>query len=154
MFRLELHLPYYALLEERPSKAMKSTILPRWTDLSFLRTETAGSQHRKTYDIMHSAHFSLVIHGQNNARWLAYSFENKHFDERFEDDVQYDCYSYDGPMIHEDPIVSDGTVDANLPIWDPREYFLRVFKARMSQIVRYWELLVWYIEPIIICYVC
>lgn len=48
--------------------------------------------------------------------------------------------SYEG--FHEDPIASDPWIEANIPIWDPREYFLAIFEARIARVEKEWERLV------------
>jgi hypothetical protein len=34
-----------------------------------------------------------------------------------------------------------GQINAHEPIWTPREYFLRVFQVRVSQVLREWNLI-------------
>jgi hypothetical protein len=35
--------------------------------------------------------------------------------------------------------LTNGTCDAGFPIWSPREYFLKVFQVRASQVAREWH---------------
>jgi hypothetical protein len=60
--------------------------------------------------------------------------------ENLEDDI----YPY--KAFQEDPIASDGKVDANLPIWNPREYFLLIFQCRMGRVLLEWKRLVRWLE--------
>jgi hypothetical protein len=39
----------------------------------------------------------------------------------------------------EDPIASDGKIDAGRPIENPREYFLRIFEVRSTEVRNEWE---------------
>lgn len=113
-------------------------------DLSFLQTEALKSQGQK-YGIHHS-HISLVMYGLSDRRWVAYAFDQNTFDDKdLEDEI------YPSENFHEDPITK---VDADLPIWDPREYFLLTFKTRMCQVLKEWRNLVRWIERSIDGYVC
>ena len=147
-FQLELHLPYFALRTGHPQRKLNRRQNNQWIDLSFLQTEAQKWQGQKTYGI-HQAHISLVIHGLNNRRWVTYTFDNNSFDDK---DLEDQTDPYEG--FQEDPIASNGGVDANLPIWDPREYFLLMFKTRMSQVLMEWRNLVLWIERCIEGYVC
>lgn len=152
MFQIEFHLPYFALRREDPCKEAKHEPFHNWIDLSFL-----GLEMRKTRGYrLHQAHFTLVIYGLNNLRWVAYAFENNHHDERFEKDLEEEKENYSYDSFHEDPIASDGRngVDANQPIHDPREYFLLVFEARTSRMLREWEYVIGHFQHSIDAFVC
>jgi len=45
---------------------------------------------------------------------------------------------YSHPNLHLDPH-SCGSYDADIPVWDPREYFLRALSARMDQVTQEWN---------------
>ena len=87
---------------------------------------------------MHQSHISLVMYGLSDRRWVAYAFDKNTFDDK---DLEDEIYSYE--KFHEDPIAK---VDADLPIWDPREYFLLIFKTRMYQVLKEWRNLIRWIE--------
>ena len=118
-------------------------------NLAFLQTKTPTSQDNKVYNI-HRAHTSLVISGYNDRRWIAYSFQNHTFDDGDDFDDEMDC-NYDG--FQEDPIASGGLVDANNPIWSPREYFALIFEYQLTGVLTQWENLVRWIERSIQGYV-
>lgn len=155
MYQLELHFPYFALRERPPEENISSNAKPNWIDLGFLNTDTCNS-NPTTY-VIHQAHFSLVIYGFHNSRWVAYAFENNQFDEGYENGLEdeEECYSYE--TFNEDPIVSEAKsgiiLDANVSISDPRVYFLWVLSARIHQQSKFWEDLVRYLEPSIDRYV-
>lgn len=86
------------------------------------------------------------MYGLSDWRWVAYAFEKNTFDER---DLEDETYPYEN--FQEDPIAK---VDADLPIWDPREYFLLIFNTRMCQVLEEWRNLVRWIERSIEGYVC
>lgn len=134
MFHLEFHLRYVSLqrapLEQQPQKADHST---KWTDLSFLKSQKNNLHHYR----IREAQISFVIVGSDNYRWDGYCFA---FDEE-EDLLDEDSH----PIRKDDPISWDGKIcrcDANIPIWDPRKYFLAVFESRISQILAEFERLV------------
>jgi hypothetical protein len=63
----------------------------------------------------------------------------------------------DPDETNEDPIASDSdgyTINADHPICDPREYFLRNVDFRMKQVYREWQNLVRKLERRIDQYVC
>lgn len=117
-------------------------------NLSFLQARISTSNDNKVYNI-YRAQISLVISGYNDRRWVAYAFQNNTFDEEDLDDEIYRCY--DG--FQEDPIASNGQVDANSPIWSPREYFALMFEYRLDGVLTQWENLVRWIERSIEAYV-
>lgn len=122
--------------------------MPRrqWTDLSFLHTPK--SKGKRQYSL-YEAQISLVICGPDEKHWDAYAFVDRYFDG--DDLLGEDDFSYDG--VQEDPIASDTEnntnlpiVDANLPKWDAREYFLDIVEFRMAQVAKEWEYLVRQVE--------
>ncbi len=117
-------------------------------NLSFLQTKTSTSKDDKVYNI-YREQFSLVIAGYNDRRWVAYAFQNRAFDNKDLDDEIY--RDYEG--FQEDPIASNGRVDANNPIWSPREYFALTFEYRLAGVLTQWEILVRWVERSIQGYV-
>ena len=124
--------------------------MPRrqWTDLSFLNIRTPKSLGKRQYG-MYEAQISLVICGPDEKHWDAYAFVDRYFDG--EDLLEEDDFSYAG--VQEDPIASDlekdthlPIVDANLPKWHAREYFLDIVEFRMAQVAKEWEHLVRKVE--------
>lgn len=145
IFQLEFHLSYFAF-RLRPQLEATSQGSPnikaplRWIDLSFLEIQTPKANTERHHGL-YEAHISVVICGSDAECWTAYAFDDGDFDgENLYDAI----YPYKG--IHADPIASDGDVDAERPIWDPREYFLTVVAARMARVAEEWEALVRLIE--------
>ena len=99
---------------------------------------------------------SLVIYGISDRRWVVYAFDN---DDLRDNDLEVEDLEDENPRyklgyFQEDPIASDGKVDANLPIWNPREYFLLIFQVRMGRILQEWKRLVRWLERNVEEYVC
>jgi hypothetical protein len=143
---MELHLPYFALRTSPISQGQTPAHKPwrAWKDLSFLRPQATCFQGEQTYG-MYEAQVSMIIYGSDHTRWTAYAFVDIEFDGEILDE-KYNYFSYEGETTFiEDPIVDEGS-DANLPIWDPRAYYLKVFKARITQICREWQNLICHVK--------
>jgi len=83
---------------------------------------------------MSEEHFSFVICGIREKRWGAYAFDT---DSGYDLHDKIDCGGQ-----HLDPIgscLSVDDVDAELPIWNPREYFLNVVARRVTRAADAWE---------------
>ncbi|KAF2181077.1 hypothetical protein K469DRAFT_590492 [Zopfia rhizophila CBS 207.26] len=161
IFQLEFQIPYFALRilpfpAGHPQRTVPNKTPPRqWTDLSFLNRQILNSQGKKQYG-MYEAQISLVICGPDEKRWVGYAFVDRYFNG---EDLEEDDFSYDG--VQEDPIATDFEVDTNLPIidanlpkWNPREYFLNIVEFRMAQVLKEWEGLVRKVQRSVRDYVC
>jgi hypothetical protein len=145
-------MPYFAFREHpAPTNdvSLKSSEIRRrqLMDLSFLNLKRKTAQDKKKYAI-YKARSSIITCGSDNLRWVTYAFIDRDVEggELDEDDCPYDG-------VQPDPIASDGRLDeglevlnANLPIWDAREYFLTIWKSRMTKLLKEWENLVWWVE--------
>jgi hypothetical protein len=98
---------------------------------------------------MLEAHISFVICGSDDHRWVAYGFDDTDFEGEDLDDKICPCEGF-----RPDPFSSDGEVDADIPIWNPREYFVMILDNRMAQALTEWESLVRAVERSIKEYVC
>jgi len=89
---------------------------------------------------MFEANFSVIICGIDDRRWTAYAFDDTLFNvEEFlemEDDTE---------GILWDPISSSDFM-AGRPIWNPREYFLKVLESRLGRAAASWESLIRSVE--------
>jgi hypothetical protein len=135
MFQLEFNLPYFrlSLAPEPASHTLLSVASAKqWTDLSFLELSSPDKNTVRKLGIF-EAHFSFVVCGGRENRWVAYVFDNTESD----DESSY------GRIFG----------DAELPIWDPREYFLTVVAARVIRAADLWEALIRGIERRITKYV-
>jgi hypothetical protein len=102
--------------------------------LSFLDRQTNNSQEKRVATLYESQ-FSLTICGPEDSRWVAYGFVDRVSDDESDDEESPPPYGQDLLL---DPI-SDGHLDVNRPIWDPRIYFLRIFQIRIRKIKKEWE---------------
>lgn len=105
----------------------------KWTDLSFLEIQTPEAPVGRRHG-MFEAHFSFVICGSHEKRWAAYSFDDTEFDDEDLYDKIFPCEG-----VHADPIASDDDTDAERPIWDAREYFLKIVSSRVRRATDSWD---------------
>ena len=105
-------------------------------------------------EFIYESQVPVMVTGIDDWVWAAYCFVDVYFKvkegEHHTEQVEY--YSNPGvlPRDQKDPH-SCGKHQANRPIWNPREYFLRAFSARMEQVREEWDnsvmLLIYQIEP-------
>jgi len=129
MFQFEFHLPFFAFRTSPPSD---DNSLSEWTDLAFLEMQVPKSLDQRKHGML-EVHFSFVICGCDETRWVAWAFDDTQFDGEDLIDRILPCEG-----VHQDPIANDNT-DAECPIWDPREYFLKIIEARITRAAREWE---------------
>ncbi|KAF2474684.1 uncharacterized protein BDR25DRAFT_311128 [Lindgomyces ingoldianus] len=147
VFELVFQLPYLALRQyhtppnKEPTTRIHKTERGRM-DVSFLNIPAIQGQVPCSY-VIHEAQISIVACGSDNSRWVTYAFVDTEFDDNpTDDDGIFEEEELD--ELNEDPIADDGecstgwVVDADKPIWDPREYFLLMVERRMTQIFREW----------------
>lgn len=142
-FQFDLHLPFFKLRKStRPEESVgKVNTKPRrqWTDLSFLNIDKPSSQvqERKEFWGIHEAQISCVVSGWDDARWVGYGFVDDEIDgvlaESSKDDLIMDQ-------------IAAGEIQANFPIWRPREYWLKVFEIRIKRVRHEWEWLIYKLE--------
>ncbi|KAF2812414.1 uncharacterized protein BDZ99DRAFT_461120 [Mytilinidion resinicola] len=129
---MELHIPFFALITyPMPMPYIRDIPRRQCIDISFLTPQTSNPQPEPMIGISKSR-FSLVICGSDNRRWIAYAFVDRDLDD--EEMEEEDC-SYEG--FQEDPIICN--TDANLPLWDLRDYFLRTLEERGKNVLEEWE---------------
>lgn len=100
---------------------------------------------------MHEACLSCILTGLDDFRWEAYVFNDTFFDSDLtRQSVTY--YTTSSEDFHLDPLIS-GQHDADMPLWNPREYFLAVFETRSRQVVDEWRNVVHQLRSLIEQYV-
>jgi hypothetical protein len=146
-FTLVLHLPHFRLKKSSSptgfaaqQEAADRSPHRDWTELAFLNSPGPKAD---VYYAVYKARDSLVLCGSGDRHWIGYAFVDRDFDD---EDMDEDDFSYEG--FSEDPITSYGndTLDANCPIKDPRDYFLRVLEIQSKKVLREWENLIWFVE--------
>jgi hypothetical protein len=141
MFQLAFHLPYYVWrgsqkAHEDHRRDANASPLRQSQDVSFLNWKSSRSP-----GFLYEAQISCVVAGSDEWRWIAYCFVDTYFDVAEEAKETVQSYHEDslGPEgMRTDPLAY-GVVDADNPIQDPRDYFLRVFQIRIKQVKREWQ---------------
>jgi len=143
-FQLVLHIRCLLLRNSKPPQnpAPELNTKPRreWTDLPFLQPD--GNERQNDSELawgLQEAQISVVIAGVDDRHWVAYGFVDGEIDGSPAD--LCDADGEDGQNF--DPIASDvAEVEASVPIWAPRDYWLRVFEIRLGKVREEWEQLV------------
>jgi hypothetical protein len=100
-------------------------------NVAFLNTRDISTEKEGIWGI-HQAQISVTLCGTDNSRWIAYCFEDRHFDE--DAALGEDEHT----TVHQSDQIANGEFGAEDTIWDPREYFLRVLLIRMRQVYKEW----------------
>lgn len=143
LFHLEFHIPYFCFRTSPANPAQGGrtdlTKSPRkWTDLSFLRESTKElPQGPKGIHGIFEAHISFVIVGSDYKRWVGYAFQDTEWE-----DSSSDCEEIES----QSDLISDAELQMNLPVWNPKEYFLMVLQTRMAQVAEEWMRLIRKVE--------
>ena len=162
-FSLEFHFPYMAWRKSSSpqvdTRQCEGKPLRKFIDLSFL----AGFIHDDNDDkksqerpYLYEAQTTCLVSGLDHYVWDAVGLVDTYFEEdpKMKRDCKYfeDIYESDAPLPPD--FIPAGAHTTNLPIWTPREYFLKVLESRLAQIVKEWENLVDWITHDILDYVC
>lgn len=114
-------------------------------------------------DYIYEARTSLMITGLDDWFWTAYCFADIKFKGSEHRESIENYANPAGPLKPpnsriptRDPI-SCGKMEADRPIWNPRQYFLHILSIRMEQVKQEWDnsvfLLLRHIKPCV-CYHC
>ncbi|KAH8900825.1 hypothetical protein GQ53DRAFT_131035 [Thozetella sp. PMI_491] len=141
VFSLEFHLPYFAWRtgpgREDPRRKANGRRLRKSWPLGFLmkdKTREAGGQ-----DCIYEACVSCVLTGYNDYIWTGCLGVDTYFDDASQSQDHVENFDNNQPMRSDPLLASHGEHhDANKPIWDPREYFLRVLAARLRKVACEW----------------
>lgn len=119
-----------------------------WINLSILEDNTPDT--KAPYGVYNSQ-FSLLICGSSNKHWIGYSFVDCDLDE---EDMEEGDFTYHG--MQDDPIAAcaGGVIDANIPIQDPRAYFVVIFEVHIAKALKEAQNLVKMIECSVKNHVC
>jgi hypothetical protein len=134
-----------------PPASETQTLKNQWTDLSFLEIQTPKPRDGRKYGMFESR-FSVVICGSSEKQWAVYAFDDTYSDG----DNLYDKMTDALQPFHADPIVSclwGDDVEADLPIWNPRRYFLLAVANRITVAANGWMTLMRTVERSIKDYV-
>lgn len=154
-FQLAFDLPYYAFRvtpchspprDPRKRKSAASDALRNITDLSFLVRKPKSPVPPTTKAYLCEAQTTVLISGSDPWRWVAYCFVDTYFEsedkresvDAYDEEVEIDDESH--VHFQPDPFTTAES-DANLPVLNPREYFLIVLESRLRQARDEWHTL-------------
>ncbi|KAK0649648.1 hypothetical protein B0T16DRAFT_457041 [Cercophora newfieldiana] len=149
-FALELHLPFYAWRRSRqPLKDQRRKAngkpLRRCRSLEFLVLDPQHDPATPVEDCIYEAQVSCIVTGFDEGSWVGLAFVDTYYrgDDDRESVEYYADQNSEAEARMENPFLMDpltgGRVDANAPIWKPREYFLRLLECRIDQVRREWH---------------
>lgn len=112
-----------------------------YANITFLAS-AARSGNYPGYEIC-QAHISVVICGRSNTQWTGYAFantglEDMEYQEQDEGEPVHDLFAADRP--------DDFFLEADLPFWDAREYWLQIVAIRCQLVLKDWRFLVHILE--------
>ena len=149
---MEFHLPFFALRKVTKSNSFspktRGKQLREWELLNLLTPDIAGEDGQGKY-LLHKAHISCVIHGFKEWQYAAYAFvDAQHGPLEDEDEDVTDRELEEGEVTFgdddEDPI--SGCLPTDVPIWRPRQFFLKAFETQIRTFKNEWDELVHRLE--------
>ena len=132
-YQFDFHLPFFAMRTDK-LHAQRRNIKPHrdWINLSFLAHLLP--KPTKHGDLgLYPAQISFTLCGTSVRQYVGYGFE----DAKFDPDREFGDGEFSLNEFHADQMTR-GKQDANLPVWDPREYFLLNLRHRVEQICEEW----------------
>jgi hypothetical protein len=149
---MEFHLPFFALRgvttpdDTTPKPNPKS--LRCWDSITIMTREKWIPEAQHNYRLCR-AKISCVVHGLDEWQWTTWAFEDTEYEMGVNDhmsnhngasgDEKTTCDAF-----KEDPITCG--LDADMPIWKPRQYFLKAFEVRIIKVREEWDRLVHKLE--------
>jgi hypothetical protein len=158
-FQLEFHIPFFALRKapqtDDSSLSGREKRLRSWEEISLLTPNASGSEGQENYRL-HKAQISCVIHGCDEWNWTAWAFEDTYHKLEESDDTDTDVEADGDEVVTDDEANGDEVVivddpiahglDANTPIWRPREYFMKTLEIRIHKVREEWDKLVYMLQ--------
>lgn len=140
IFQLEYHFTMFAVreisnrLEEAARKPHR-----HWIDLTFMM-EFLPDLRDDYVRVLYPEQISVTICGTSETSYIVYCFHDNEFDE----DRELGEYEPSMGDFIPDQIFNakEDLQDANMPIWNPREYFLMTLASRIKQVVEEWTRLI------------
>lgn len=132
--------------------------LRRTGDLEFLKfAPLPVALEEKQYDCIYEVHISVLVTGVDHWSWTAFAFVDTYYkrtsseasssgsatnaDEditRNQESPEFYHEQFKSEQVNFDPLTG-GEDEAEPPTWTPREYFLKVLRARVKQVNHEWH---------------
>jgi hypothetical protein len=134
-------MPYYVL---RKSKSLCVDIrmkcngepLRQSRELPFLSRPTNASKSTGDQHCLYEAQISVTVTGIDDWVWTAYGLVDTYFASG---ETADDYDTLEGRLRRRPDPLAAGQLNADKPIWTPREYFLKVFEIRLNQALKEWD---------------
>jgi hypothetical protein len=144
---MEFHLPFFALrkLPQSENSCSRVAELPArmFKDIYLSKKGNAAQNNQEKYRL-HYGQVSCVVYGHDEWNYTVYAFKDTGHDEN--DDVDSASHGQNDALCNQEEIDEDPLADwvdaSRLPIWRPRQYFLRAFEVRLRPLKREWDELV------------
>lgn len=137
------------LFKDHRKKPDGTPLRQSW-ELPFLSGPLGELTSTDVANSLYEAQVSLAITGVNHKLWTAYCFVDTYFksEDRVEDyhKIRGECGGQPDPL-------AAGCIDAEQPIWNPRQYFLIVLDVRVKEVRREWNMIVAKMEHAVSQYV-
>jgi hypothetical protein len=95
---------------------------------------------------LYEAQISVAVTGIDHWVWAAYCFVDTYFDSEETVDRYHQLNGARGSIKGRADPLAAGRLNADEPIWTPREYFFTLFEFRMHQVLREWNYIVGKVE--------
>ncbi|KZL72472.1 transcription factor sef1, partial [Colletotrichum tofieldiae] len=151
---LEFHIPYYVWGEETDIRRdiRKQPNGNPWrasTDLSFLLNSKSSGVDGSPTGCLYEAQTSLVVTGPNSSIWTACLLTDTYFRDQMDINDEELLSYHDAARVNDglyyDPLTS-GDHDANIPVWNPREYYCLVLMVRIKRIKEEWVKILYHLK--------
>lgn len=142
MFKISFHLPFFALRSSRTPRMdhrsyVGSAPLRDVKDVSFLDWHDEGAPALRH---LYEAHVTCVIAGFHDWCWTATCFVDTYYDDYVDRECVDDYHEHaENPQGMASDAPTLGDLEADLPIWNPREYFLLVVCSRLKRVKYEWQ---------------
>ncbi|KAI0431453.1 hypothetical protein F5Y09DRAFT_304557 [Xylaria sp. FL1042] len=143
-FAFAFHFPYYAWRKGpcyfKDDRYMKDgRPLRRSQRLGFLDETPWGVRRSQSEDCIYEAQISCLVAGLDDSSYIGYAFVDTYHDGPDSDESVKGYYEKSNtPGRYSMDALSGGILQADLPLWSPRLYFLRVFELRIEQVKEEW----------------
>ncbi len=154
IFQLTFSFEYFVLRSSSSfidSRKFKGKPLRYSQSLSFLAGKSIPSQktsNSNQSDYLYQGQMSCVVSGIDKYKWIAYLLADTYLESGDQSFVEYLHDDYLEGGLRRDPL-TDGVCDAEIPTWDPREYFLKVLEIQSTKVRQEWVNLVDSLQRII-----
>lgn len=137
------------LLKDTRKKADGEPLRQSW-ELPFLSRPINTSKSIGGLYCLYEAQISVTITGIDHWVWTAYGFVDNYFGSN---ETVEGYHKLKGQFRGRADPLAAGQLNADEPIWMPREYFFKVFEIRIKQVLKEWNRIVCTMEKEIKRYV-